>query len=342
MKRIVFSLNEIQSKPLNAGQEKEQQPRFTTPISARENALAMFRGELPLWAPLRSDFLQIRCECYPDNVARARGGRDIFGVEWEFVEEVGGAMVRPGLPTVPDISRWEDFISIPDPESYDWENDPARKDAAGQPGLVRATTIMNGYFERLISLMDFENAIVSLIDEDQQEGVHRFFDRLTQFYERILEKLSQYFQVEFITFHDDWGSQRAPFFSINTCREMILPYLRRVVDKAHSLGMIFELHSCGKIEMLVPLMIEAGVDAWAGQDINDKLSVRKLYKNRLVLTAAPDNKPDMTTEEMHDFARRTFDGIAKEGACILHIRPNPKFEEILYVAGRKAYNPELC
>lgn len=343
MKRVVFSPDEIQNtgtyKPYVVGQETAHQRQFDSPISPRENALAMFHRELPLWAPLRSEFLQMQCACYPDTVARAKGGADIFGVEWEYIQDVGGAMVRPGSPKVLDISHWEDAIRIPDAEGYNWEVDAAKYDFSSLPDLVRAGTIMNGYFERLISLMNFENAAIAMIDDDQKDGIHRFFDQLTNFYERVLEKLHQYYQVEFITFHDDWGSQRAPFFSVNTCREMILPYLRRLVAKAHSLGMIFELHSCGKIERMVPLMIEAAVDGWAGQNINDKLLVRQLYHNQLVLTAAPDITQDMTEEEMQALAEKLFMGIAKDGACILHIRPNPKLEEILYVAGRKAYNP---
>ena len=33
--------------------------------------------------------------------------------------------------------------------------------------------------------------------------------------------------IDGVMFHDDWGSQRAPSFSPATCREMIVPYLKR-------------------------------------------------------------------------------------------------------------------
>ena len=36
--------------------------------------------------------------------------------------------------------------------------------------------------------------------------------------------------------------------------EMVIPSLTRVVDRVHEHGMCFELHSCGRIERLVPLM----------------------------------------------------------------------------------------
>ena len=52
-------------------------------------------------------------------------------------------------------------------------------------------------------------------------------------------------------------------------RELFKPQLKKAVDKAHELGMIFELHSCGFMEQIVPDFAEIGVDAWQGQEIND-------------------------------------------------------------------------
>lgn len=87
-------------------------------------------------------------------------------------------------------------------------------------------------------------------------------------YCEMLERMKKYLHIDMVTFHDDWGTQRAPFFSLNTCMEMIVLYLKRICARAHELGMIFELHSCGMDEPLVPAMLESGVDMWAGQNLN--------------------------------------------------------------------------
>ena len=59
----------------------------------------------------------------PDNIARGfvfeaetpkyrdqKGGPDMFGIDWEWVEQVGGSMVRPGKPFLEDIEDWYDKV----------------------------------------------------------------------------------------------------------------------------------------------------------------------------------------------------------------------------------------
>ena len=72
------------------------------------------------------------------------------------------------------------------------------------------------------------------------------FSRLCEFYDHYFELLHRYLHPDVIEFHDDWGSQRAPLFSLETCREMLVPYLKRVVESCHKYGMIFQFHCCGK------------------------------------------------------------------------------------------------
>ncbi len=89
-------------------------PIFNTPVTMKENAKLMFQRK-PLWTGLEFS-LDITLFCpavHPDNVARASvfdgtmgfgvtnttGGRDMFGIEWEYVPSAGGSMVRPGKPT---------------------------------------------------------------------------------------------------------------------------------------------------------------------------------------------------------------------------------------------------
>jgi hypothetical protein len=149
-------------------------------------------------------------------------------------------------------------------------------------------TILNGLFERLISFMDFSEAAVALIDDEQKDAVHRLFSRLCDFYEEEIAIFKKYYNIDQFCLHDDWGSQRAPFFSPDTVREMLLPYVKRLVDFTHSQGLIFELHSCGKNEILTPVMIEAGVDVWKPQPMNDIKYLCKEYGDKIRIGISPD------------------------------------------------------
>jgi hypothetical protein len=118
-------------------------------------------------------------------------------------------------------------------------------------------TFQNGLFERLISFMDFENAALALIDDEQKDAVHSLFNKLCEMYEAMISKYLEILNLDGVIFHDDWGSQRAPFFSLDVCMEMVVPYLKRIADFCHSKGLWFQQHCCGKNELLVPAMIAA-------------------------------------------------------------------------------------
>lgn len=288
-----------------------------------------------MWIPMDSDVIRLTPSLVPDNRARGfvmeaapfdpdreGGGSDMFGVIWEWVPQAGGSMVRPNHPKVSDITEWEKDIVFPDLSLWDWEaSAEANRVFIGQKERLLGITVLNGLFERLVSFTDMGEAMVSLVDEEGQEGVHRLFGRLVEFYISFLGKCKEYYKMDLVTFHDDWGSQRAPLFSLDTCRRMLVPYLKGIVDAVHGMGMIFELHSCGKNELLVPAMVEAGVDMWNGQDVNDKQMLCQKYGDQMIFGAAPiDLTPESSEEEvwasyrrfMEDFKDyRIYGGIAR-------------------------------
>ena len=106
-----------------------------------------------------------------------KGGLDAFGVDWEYIPVAGGSMVRPGKPFLEDISEWREKVKLPDVDAWDWEGSrSANAELLETDDHVRVMWIFTGFFERLISLLEFENAAVVLIDEEQKEEVHGFLD----------------------------------------------------------------------------------------------------------------------------------------------------------------------
>ncbi len=292
----------------------------TYPITTEENFKRFLEGE-PAWMPSDMEIVLFNPTIVPENVARGMsiemqfltpdkfGGPDFFGIEWEYVPMVQGSMVRPGKPTLEDVSDWESVIKFPDLSTYDWEGCKERNKFFLDPTRAIKTTVFTGFFERLISFMDMENALIAMIDEDAEDDVKRLFDRLADFYVEFLGYMKKYYNVSMVWFHDDWGNQRAPMFSADTVRKMILPSLKKVVDGAHELGIIFELHSCGKIEDLVPIMIEAGVDLWDGQNMNDKVKVCNEYGDKIKLQYILGDgiTPETTDEEFRTLVNKLLD-----------------------------------
>ena len=327
-------------------------PIFNSPITRKENFLNIIHGEDALWMPHTKEFMIWNPSCIPDSWARGAttkpgppipqemwGGPDMFGVEWEYVPQVGGSMVRPGKPHVADLEHWEDYVNFPDIEKWDWATAKKEYDELYDPNCIVKQVFFSGLFERLISFVDMTDAMLGLIDEDVQPAIHRLFDRLCGLYEKIIVKSRETFHPDIIWFHDDWGSQRAPFFSANTVSEMILPYLARCVEIVHNNGMRFEFHSCGKVEDLVPLMIEAGVDMWNGQPMNDKKKVLQTYGDKIVVDSCPPELPRDASHEEKVAAIRAYveDFAGLRTPCRMTPQSVPDEYEILYEESRKIY-----
>ena len=325
---------------------------FQYPLNKREHGFAMFSRK-PWWQGMQAmDAAIFVPRIIPDDIARGMivensrfdanteaGGPDMFGVEWEYIQSVGGSMVRPGKPFLEDISEWEEKLVWPDIDSWDWEGSAKLNNGT----YLREDTFpqiwfFSGYFERLISLLEFEGAAMALMDEDSQEYVHSFFNKLTDLYIRIFDKINEYFPlVKSVFFHDDWGSQRAPFFSKAVCDEMLVPYLKRVCESAHKRGMYIDFHSCGQVELLVPCMIEAGVDIWSGQPMNDRVMLLEKYGDKIKLNLSPNAPMSFPrTPEEAEAAAKAYDAALDE-----FMGTYGRFMKSLVVSAMNAGNPKL-
>ena len=332
-----FTEDELEVTGTLAGFMKPE--RYNTPITPRENMLRLYQGKTPMWIPSPWEAASIKVDCDPENVARSpSGGVDGYGVEWIFVKTAGGAMVKPGNPKVPDISEWEKYITVPDPETWDWAGAyEKQKDALADPTLFTTVTFGSCLFERLIAVMDFENAAMALVDDDQKEGVHRFLRAVTDYRKKYYTLVKKWFDPDGVNFNDDWGSQRAEFFSRETAAEMLVPYVKESVQCAHDLGMYVDLHCCGFVEGFVPFFIEEGFDTWGGQPLNDKPKLKKLYPNSLVFTHQIDERPDASDEEIDAAVAKFMEEFGYDNRGF-YGGFDPRYRRKVYEASRKNYD----
>ncbi|NLT39460.1 MAG: methyltransferase [Clostridiales bacterium] len=333
-------------------------PIYDFPVSPKEAYAAML-ARRPVWQITNFEIRLFAPKIIPDNIARAfvieaspfnpmkcGGGKDMFGIEWEFVPQAGGSMVRPGNPLLDDANEWRDKIVWPDIGSWDWKGSAQENnDTFIDCDKYVNVWFMNGWFERLISFMGFEGAILALVDEDQTGAVKELFDRLTDLYIRIFDKFITYFpKIDGFNIHDDWGSQRETFFSPAVAEEMIVPYMKRVTDFIHSKGKSCELHSCGQLLRQVPNMIAAGWDCWTPQPMNDTRKIFELYGDKLIIAVMPEEFDPKTTpeEKQREIARAYADEFCHpQKPSYLNISAipllTPAFREELYKQSRINY-----
>lgn len=336
-------------------------PVYDFPISMRESAVATFRDKKPWWIMTDIEQNLFTPSVIPDNGARGFvfegepyprekfGGLDMFGIEWTYVDVAGGSMVKPGTPLLHDANEWKEKVVFPDIDSWDWEGSAALNKGYLSSGRCNVLTFLNGcWFERLISFLDFENAATALIDEDQIDAVKELIHETTSLYLRLVDKCVQYYDLDGISIHDDWGSQQAPFFSARTARDIFLPEMKRFVDHVHAKGLFCDLHSCGHIEERCDILVEAGFDSWTPMPMNNTQKLYEDYGDKIILGIVYENPfdPETAPEEVQRGAARDFvEKYTKPGKpCMFsafYNRPGlltPAFREELYKESRIRYS----
>lgn len=265
--------------------------RLTPPITPKDNALRYFSGKPCAWVPdVNADIVDITPDCNPDAIAQGyEGGLDAFGVKWIPVSsnEDLPAFVEPGFVLLEDIADWQE-LRFPDVDSWPWAEygEKYRQTYKDDDRLLRGV-IYSGFFERLISLMSFEEAAMAMVTDP--DAVRAFFEALADMNIKIAAHYKEDFGCEAILLHDDWSAQLAPFFSPKLASEIIAPCLKRVVDFCHDNGMLFILHSCGNGTSMIPAMAQAGVDGWQAQldAIDFEKSLTDCTNNGILLETYP-------------------------------------------------------
>jgi hypothetical protein len=307
-------------------------------MTERENLLTALRGGTPRWVPDFSVATDMRvCSAVRDRYDGREGGFDAYGVHWTTDEKTGQPTPTPGRQRLADVTRWREEGVIPDLAGIDWEATAAR-DLRGVDRANRVFTLLQpfGLFERLHCLMGFEDALCNF--HEQPEALQELIDAIVDFKVAVLEKVLPRYRPDLVEYMDDWGSEGAPFFSMDLFERYIRPGTQRIIDTVHAHGAFFLMHSDGKVEAFVPAMVEMGVDAWNPcQVMNDVKGLKARFQGRLTFFYGLDNqgvldREGVTEPELRQEVRRAIDAYAPGGGFVIQpsfVRDDPWAMKIL-------------
>lgn len=185
------------------------------------------------------------------------GSAEYPSYRWVFNSQGKTSDSAKGIDEQIQIQDWDTIDEIianfPDPNSkcmfpYDLPED----------GTYRLGHWWFCMFERHWQLRGMTNALMDYYTDP--ESVHKLFRAITDFYLIAMERGKNEMNFDGIFVTDDMGTQTGPFFSPEIFRNFIKPYYKELIEKAHSLGMHFWLHSCGNIEKYLDDFIEIGLD----------------------------------------------------------------------------------
>ena len=329
-------------------------PVFDQPIDDFELVKRTFVDHDPQWILQGYETGFFSPSVIPDHVARGFcfegfetprekfGGKDMFGLNWKYIDVAGGSMSEGKL--FEDANDWKDYVKFPNIDEWDWAGSAEANKGYLASG-PKTLWLLNGcWFERLISSMTFEGAAMALLDEDQIDAIKELIHETTTLYMKIVDKCVQYYNIPGFCIHDDWGSQMAPFFSEDVAREVFLPEMKRFVDHVHSHGKFIDLHSCGKCESRCGVFVDAGFDSWSPMAMNDTYALYEKYGEKIVISIVCNEleHPETASEEELRAAARSFaDKFAKPNKLgvisMFYSNPaylTPAFREELYKVSR--------
>lgn len=324
MNKFPFSEEELKftdRRPNFMAPDQPGAPLYRHPISNRE-AMHLAYGHKALWIPTDLETGLFSPRVLPDNIARGfvfeknmmsaeqYGGKDMFGVEWVFVPVAGGSMEKPGAPhLLEDANDWKEKIVFPDVDSYDWDTSARENKAFLDNGNCNMFWFLNGAgFERLISFFGFEGAAMALVDEEQEDALKELLTKLTDLYIHLVDIACEAYGdgIDGFTYHDDWGSQRAPFFSKEVAKEFFVPQMRRLTDHIRAKGKIADLHSCGHIEAQIENIIAGGWQSWTPMPMNDTRALYRNYGDKIMIGVCDDVFPEGYTPEQQRVQAERF------------------------------------
>ena len=292
-------------------------------LSFKENALLALQHKEPEYFPITSDM----DTCAPRGVGFIQEtscttgvGLDWFGQSWTFEPNIGGANPTPGVHLVPDITRWKEFMQFPDLSKLDWEGYAAR-DTANWDREHKLSRVMVGYgmWERMFSVMDFEDALCALMEEP--EACYEFFGAVADHKIRLYDYLIRYYKPDILIMHDDYGSGGGMFMPPQTWRELLKPHLQRIIDSITSKGVMYDHHCCGYFAPILGEIADMGTTATNTMHVcNDPAKLKKEIGHKMCFIGGFDtqfiDKASSTEEEIRASIRKTIDELAPGGSFI--------------------------
>jgi hypothetical protein len=187
---------------------------------------------------------------------------DEFGCIWTK----RGCDDNMGHPGRPPISKWDvydDFILKYNPDPMDesrYEFAMELKKSFGENKYRMGHIADFGPFQRASTIRGFTRFLID--HKKHPEEVKKALERETNWHIGAMKACFKYgLNPHGFWIVDDLGEQTGPFFSPKTFEQFYKSVYKTLCDEAHQMGAEVHLHCCGKIDKLLPSLIEWGLDS---------------------------------------------------------------------------------
>ena len=206
---------------------------------------------------------------------------------------------------VDDWAKLDEFLAkLPDPATDpDMEALEEQAAAAHREDRYLLWGFWTLFFERPWMIRGMENLMVDYYIEP--ENIARLHRAMADQYVRYIEEAARRLEPDGFWTSDDLGHQAGPMMSPEIFHELIHPYYCTVGAAIRAAHMHFWLHSCGDNTLLLPDLIDAGVDVFhpVQKHTMDEATIAEQFGGRITFLAGIDVQ-HVLQEEDTDGVRR--------------------------------------
>jgi uroporphyrinogen decarboxylase len=254
---------------------------------------------------------------------------DEYGVLWGRIREGQNFIVRRG-----PLQR--DDLTVRDVERHAWPNgkDPARVEGLraealrlrGETDCALVLNLRSSVVERTLFLRGFTEFLTDLMLNPAL--VQAVLEHMLQYgcdvADTALREVGDL--VDVVEISDDMAGEDRPFFSPETFRTQIKPYLRKLVDsiKSRTKAKIVQ-HNDGAIFDLIGDLIDVGIDAInpaqvSARGMGDTKRLKQVYGDNMCFWGGIDTHrllPFGTPEQVASETKKIIDDLGREGGLVL-------------------------
>ncbi|TFG28250.1 MAG: hypothetical protein EU532_05655 [Promethearchaeota archaeon] len=197
---------------------------------------------------------------YKNWMELPRKSIDEWGVIWDHSEldTVG----HPYKSPLSDYTQMEEYFAEHTPNSdekeifepfiklYDKFAKNCYRICLAGYGPFTLATLIRGFSQLLIDHRKYKSQVKKLLEHSTNYHVN-----LVKMYVKHGAKPHGFI------IYDDLGEQNGPFVGPKMFEEFYKPLYKRFFDTVHNLGCDMHMHCCGKIDPILPILIDCGLDA---------------------------------------------------------------------------------
>ena len=239
--------------------------------------------------------------------------RDPWGVVWENAER--GVFAQARVHPVADDGA---LASYQPP----WELAEAGCEAIEETLRADHSHFVATGFIRIFERLQWLRGMEKLFLDIAEEGLllYTLRDRVHEFNMRNLRCLLKY-DVDAISFSDDWGSQTSLLISPRAWRRVFVPCYREMLEATHAAGKLVFFHTDGYTFEIIEDLIDLGVDALNCQvTCMDLAELGRRFAGRVCFWGEADRQhtlPFGTPDDVHREVRSIVRHLACPGGGLI-------------------------